>query len=62
MFALLANRTAVEQPVLWLGLAGFGPAQRRALEATLARSSRLPQWRVCDLADADAWWVNGRNL
>lgn len=62
MFALLANRTAVEQPILWLGLAGFGPAQRRALEAALARSSRLPQWRVCELPDADAWWVNGRNL
>lgn len=62
MFAMLANRTAVEQPVLWLGLAGFGPAQRRALEAALPRSSRLPQWRVCELSDADAWWVNGRNL
>ena len=50
---------ATEQPVLWLGMAGFGPAQRASLEASLASSTGSSRWRPCAFGDADAWWVNG---
>lgn len=49
----------VEQPVLWLGMAGFAPRERSALEACLNRSDGLPRWRPGAFGDADAWWVNG---
>ncbi|HKB54448.1 MAG TPA: hypothetical protein VKD22_10630, partial [Ramlibacter sp.] len=49
----------VEQPVLWLGLAGFPPAQRKALEASIARATGAGRWRICAFGDADGWWVNG---
>jgi hypothetical protein len=48
-----------EQPVLWLGMAGFPPAQRKALEAAVARAEGLSEWRICAFGDADGWWVNG---
>jgi hypothetical protein len=48
-----------EQPVLWLGMAGFPPAQRKALEAAIARAKGLCEWRICAFGDADGWWVNG---
>jgi hypothetical protein len=50
---------AVEQPILWLGMSGFSPQQRTALEASLARGAGVPRWRVCPFGDADAWWING---
>jgi hypothetical protein len=54
--------TALEQPILWLGISGFAPAQRAALEAWLDRPAGLPRWRVCAFGDADAWWVNGTKV
>ena len=40
-------------------MAGFGPAQRALLEASLASSTGSSRWRPCAFGDADAWWVNG---
>ncbi len=54
-----ARGAGLEQPVLWLGLAGFAPAQRQALEQAVARATGLAQWRLCSFGDADGWWVNG---
>lgn len=48
-----------EQPVLWLGMVGFAPAQRKSIEAAVARASGPAHWRVCPFGDADGWWVNG---
>jgi hypothetical protein len=53
---------ASEQPILWLGLSGFGPQQRAALEALLVRPAGLPRWRVSAFGEADAWWVNGSKI
>jgi hypothetical protein len=50
---------ATEQPVLWLGMAGFAPAQRASLEASLASSTGSSRWRISSFGDADGWWVNG---
>ena len=50
----------VEQPVLWLGLAGFTPEQHDQLSALLARLPKGgPLWRVGAFAEADAWLVSG---
>lgn len=56
------GHSRVEHPVLWLGISGFAPAQRGALEAWLTRPGALPLWRVCAFGDADAWWVNGAKV
>lgn len=53
---------AVQQPVLWLGMAGFAPREREVLEASLGRSDGLPRWRPGAFGDADAWWVNGAKV
>jgi hypothetical protein len=53
------GKSGTEQPVLWLGMAGFPPAQRRALEAAIGRAKGLSEWRICSFGDADGWWVNG---
>ena len=53
---------AAEQPILWLGMAGFAPQQRAVLQASLARAPSSPRWRVSAFADADAWWVNGAKV
>lgn len=52
----------VEQPALWLGMAGFSPKERAVLEDSLARSGAVPQWRAGAFTDADAWWVNGARV
>lgn len=57
-----AGAAALEQPILWLGMAGFAAQQRVALAASLQRSAELPRWRVCAFGDADAWWVNGTHI
>lgn len=49
----------VEQPILWLGMAGFAPRERAVLEASLGRDDGVPRWRPGTFGDADAWWVNG---
>jgi hypothetical protein len=53
---------AVEQPILWLGVTGFSPQQRAALDASLGRPAGLPQWRTCAFGEADAWLVNGAKV
>ncbi len=50
---------AAERPLLWLGMVGFGPAQRASLEAFLGSSTATSRWRVAHFGDADGWWVNG---
>jgi hypothetical protein len=50
---------AGEQPLFWLGLTGFAPDQRAAVEASLAREGALPRWGLAPFAEADAWLVNG---
>jgi hypothetical protein len=53
------SQPPVEQPILWLGMSGFAPAQRAALQSFIDRGPGLPCWRICSFGDADAWWVNG---
>jgi hypothetical protein len=53
---------AEEQPILWLGMAGFGPEQRTHLESCVARPIGAAKWRVCAFGEADAWWVNGEKV
>lgn len=49
-----------EQPILWLGLAGFTPEQREPLNLLLAQLPKGgPLWRVSPFAEADAWLVSG---
>lgn len=49
-----------EQPLLWLGLAGFTPEQRQRLNVLLGRLPRgWPSWRHGAFAEADAWLVCG---
>jgi hypothetical protein len=51
---------SVEQPVLWLGLAGFTPEQSKQLELLLARLPKgLGAWQLCAFSEADAWLVSG---
>jgi hypothetical protein len=57
-----AGKPPTEQPILWLGMSGFAPEQRPILEASLTRSPGSPSWRICTFGDADAWFVNGRNV
>jgi hypothetical protein len=53
----------VEQPVLWLGVAGFSPEQERRIDALLAdQPAGWPLWRRSRFADADAWWIHGANM
>ena len=51
-----------ELPVLWLGMAGFSPAQRAALEAFITQQAISARWRIAPFGDADAWWVNGARV
>lgn len=62
MTSRMAGSEDREQPILWLGMAGFGPAERSLLEAALRRPEGFPRWRVCAFGNADAWWVNGANV
>ncbi len=48
-----------EQPVMWLGMVGFAPAQRKAIEAAIGRAAGAARWRVGPFGDADGWWING---
>jgi hypothetical protein len=56
---LTKRDTAGEQPVLWLGLAGFAPEQWAYLEDCLERPQGLPSWQICHFGEADAWLING---
>lgn len=57
-----SDGAALEQPALWLGMAGFAPRERALLEASLGRSGGLPRWLPGPFGDADAWWVNGAKV
>lgn len=48
-----------EEPILWLGVVGFAPGQRKAIETAIGRATGSAQWRVGPFGDADGWWVNG---
>ncbi len=51
---------SLEQPVLWLGLAGFTPEQSRHLDLLLAQLPKgLAAWQVGTFSEADAWLVSG---
>lgn len=52
----------MEHPILWLGMTGFAPQERAALEVSLVRPDGLPRWRSCSFGDADAWWINGAKV
>lgn len=55
--------TPVEQPVLWLGMAGFPAAQQERLGAVLAgQLAGWPIWRMSRFADADAWCISGAHM
>lgn len=53
------HRTALELPILRLGLVGFAPAQHSLLEAALANVDSGMCWQVVNLSHADAWCANG---
>ncbi|HKB52417.1 MAG TPA: hypothetical protein VKD22_00355 [Ramlibacter sp.] len=48
-----------EQPIFWVGLTGFAPDQRVAIESALARVPAMPQWRIAPFREGDGWFVNG---
>lgn len=51
---------SLEQPVLWLGLAGFTPEQGKHLEALLAQLPKgLAAWQGGAFSEADAWLISG---
>lgn len=51
---------SLEQPVLWLGLAGFTPEQSKHLEVLLAQLPKgLAAWQGGAFSEADAWLVSG---
>ena len=51
---------SLEQPVLWLGLAGFTPEQARHVESLLGKLPKdWPAWQCRPFAEADAWLVSG---
>jgi hypothetical protein len=51
--------TPPEQPILWLGMAGFRQEERAVMARAFERPSGHPQWRACPFGEADAWWVSG---
>jgi len=51
---------SLEQPVLWLGLAGFTPEQGKYIDGLLAQLPKgLAAWQNGVFAEADAWLVSG---
>jgi hypothetical protein len=57
--ALDGAMASPEQPVFGLGMSGFAPDERQALESALPVRESMPGWRVCAFAEADAWWISG---
>lgn len=56
-------RQRLPQPILWLGLMGFSPAQREQVQQLLAHMPPgWPCWRLAPHGAADAWWVQGSGL
>jgi len=50
----------IELPVLRLGLAGFSAGQRAQIGAALSGvAPGVLLWECGNLAEADAWWING---
>lgn len=51
---------SLEQPVLWLGLAGFTPEQSNHIETQLGKLPKAwPAWQIGAFSEADAWLVSG---
>lgn len=51
---------SLEQPVLWLGFAGFTPEQSHHLDTQLGSLSKeWPAWQSGAFSEADAWLVSG---
>lgn len=51
---------SLEQPVLWLGFAGFTPEQSKHLDTQVAKLPKgWPAWQSGPFAEADAWLVSG---
>ena len=51
---------SLEQPVVWLGLAGFTPEQATHVESLLGKLPKdWPAWQCRPFAEADAWLVSG---
>ncbi len=53
----------LDQPILWLGLAGFTASQRALLSALVsAQPDGWPNWQIAKFSEADAWCVNGQSV
>lgn len=52
----------IELPVFHLGFGGFSPGQQRVMADAIQRSAGPTQWVTGEMANADAWWVNGARL
>lgn len=51
---------SLEQPVLWLGFAGFTPEQSKHIEAQIGTLPKgWPAWQSGTFSEADAWLVSG---
>jgi hypothetical protein len=51
---------SIEQPVLWLGVAGFTPEQSKQLNLLLSHLPKgWPTWHSGAFSEADAWLVSG---
>lgn len=56
----LPRTVAPEQPLLWVGTAGFDPAQKNLLGRQLAGATAGgPCWEPAAFAEADAWLISG---
>jgi hypothetical protein len=53
----------LEPPTLCVGMTGFSPPQRAALEKMIAQpKGGWAGWRVGPFWEADAWWVSGSRI
>ena len=53
----------MEQPVLWLGMAGFPAGPQERLSAMLKdQPSGWPLWRSARFHEADAWCIDGSRI
>ena len=58
----MTDKLAAELPVLRIGALGFSLAQRAMLEAALVVLRTRLQWRLVDIATADAVCINGASV
>lgn len=54
------QESAIERPVLILGLLGFSPEEEQSIgRAVEEHASSHVWWQLGDMVQADAWWVSG---